>query len=449
MSAAQINRTVREWSSRLRRDPLASTVIRSLRDRSGDIWRETFELLREESLEYRNSIDDEFTRESQQHCGELLNAIVAITSVHSRKSIAHTLDFVRRHAEWRARHGVPLIASLHAYRLAHRTYARIARGSLLHHSAPEKALLSLAILSDFWIEFFDFISAVFSEAHAVEERLMAAQSSRTYARLIDDLLKGRLPQDGEAERLCKVCGIRPDAPKAIVVARPHSSGDGTRLDLEVALRSLVRLIEQALASKIFGKLLEVQKDDVMAIVCCESNPSQSAREVFRRTVVARHAPDGTAWRVGISRDTSEIARLPDALEEARLALEFASARNPIVRFGEIDLLELLVRHPHPAAMRLVPDWAHALYDADSGNSKELARTIRAFAECSLNVKQTARWLEVHTNTVYFRLNRIHRVTGVDPRTYVGASRLVTALRLLEVHHLAEAQRSMSFSEPSG
>jgi carbohydrate diacid regulator len=56
-----------------------------------------------------------------------------------------------------------------------------------------------------------------------------------------------------------------------------------------------------------------------------------------------------------------------------------------------------------------------------------------FAECSLNVKQTARRLDVHTNTVYFRLNRINKLTGIDPRTFSGASVLLTALRLLDVH----------------
>jgi sugar diacid utilization regulator len=62
----------------------------------------------------------------------------------------------------------------------------------------------------------------------------------------------------------------------------------------------------------------------------------------------------------------------------------------------------------------------------------LSRTIRAFAECSLNVKQPARRLGVHTNAAYFRLNRINELTGVDPRTYAGTALLLTTLRLLEL-----------------
>jgi DNA-binding PucR family transcriptional regulator len=58
-----------------------------------------------------------------------------------------------------------------------------------------------------------------------------------------------------------------------------------------------------------------------------------------------------------------------------------------------------------------------------------SRTIHAFADCDLNVKRTARLLNLHTNTVYFRLNRVVKLTGVDPRSFSGASLLLTALRL--------------------
>ena len=84
-------------------------------------------------------------------------------------------------------------------------------------------------------------------------------------------------------------------------------------------------------------------------------------------------------------------------------------------------------------LRLIPEWTRYLVPADGGQSGELSRTIRAFADCSLNVKETARRLGVHANTVYFRLNRIHKLTGIDPRTFSGTSVLVTSLRLLDAH----------------
>ena len=140
-----------------------------------------------------------------------------------------------------------------------------------------------------------------------------------------------------------------------------------------------------------------------------------------------------AARIGISGDIVDIVSLPQALEEARLALDCASAAQPLMLFAEIDLPDFLIRRADSTALRLIPDWVRHFAPTGADPGRDLASTIRTFADCSLNVKQTAHRLGVHTNTVYFRLNRITKLTGIDPRTYAGASQLLTTLRLLKLH----------------
>src|SRR5579863_4272877 len=168
---------IRQWHERFKKDPLASRVVTGLRDISGEIWQHAFTLLQEESPEYRNAVDDEFAKESKAHCGELLQTIVAIPAGRARKCETDPFDFVRTHAKWRAQRQVPLIASLHAYRLAHRTYSEISQAELSRHDAPEDVVRSLTMLSNFWIQLFDHVGAVLAEAHAVEEGLIVAQST--------------------------------------------------------------------------------------------------------------------------------------------------------------------------------------------------------------------------------------------------------------------------------
>jgi hypothetical protein len=66
----------------------------------------------------------------------------------------------------------------------------------------------------------------------------------------------------------------------------------------------------------------------------------------------------------------------------------------------------------------------------NGERSDPARTIRQFAACNSNVKRTARHLDLHTNTVYFRLNRIRDLTGIDARSYSGLSLLLTTVRMM-------------------
>jgi hypothetical protein len=433
MSSARADRLLRDWRERFRGDPLARGVVAGLAGRSDEIWQGTFELLRRESPEYRNSVDDDFTKESKSHCNELLQTIIAVASGRAESGRGDAFDFVRSHAQWRAQHQVPLIASLHAYRLAHRTYWGITREALLRQPKQQDALVSLTTLSDFWIELFDHVGAVLAEAHAVEEGLIVAQSTRAYVGLVDDLLRGVAPREAEAQRLCALCGIKPGAPLAVAVARPLQARDGNQVDHEATLRSFVRLLQQALPSADFGKLVDLRRGEVVAVVCSDIDASRRLATALRRHRFARRGANGVAVGVGISLDAADVAGLPAALEEARLALDFAAAAQPLVPFAEIDLPEFLIRRADTAALRLVPDWARHFAPSEDGHGHALSRTVHTFADCNFNVKQTAKRLGIHTNTVYFRLNRINKLTGVDPRTFSGTSRLLTALRLLEIH----------------
>jgi hypothetical protein len=421
----------RQWSKRFRKDPLAAGVIADLSGRGDEIWQHAFELLRRESPEYRNAIDDEFTRESKMHCNELLRTIVAIATGRAAKSGGDLFAFVRVHAEWRARHGVPLIASLHAYRLAHRTYSGITREPLLAHAEKKAALLSMTLLSDFWIELFDHVGAVLAEAHAVVERITVAQNTPVYTALIGSLLGGLPPADAEERRLCALCGIRAGAPLAVAVLRPRDDSSGSAIDRDAALRSLVRLLDETLPHASFGKLIAVRSGEVTAIICSDKG-GRGAIEALQRNGFVRRATNGSAADVGVSRDSTEIVQLPAAVEEARLAADFAQPSQPVMHFSDIDLAEYLIRRADAVAFRLMPDWARRFDLDEDAQSQELRRTIRAFADSNLNVKQTARCVGVHINTVYFRLNRIKKLTGVDPRTFSGTVFLLTVLRLQEI-----------------
>lgn len=423
--ATQADARIREWRRRFEKAPLARETVMQLKGRAQEIWRGTFDLLRKESPEYRNAVDDEFTAESKSHCGELLAAIVGIAA--GKPFGPDPFEFVRRHAEWRARHQVPLVASLHAYRLAHKTYWSITREPLARHKKQKEALHALSTLSEFWIEWFEAVGAALEEAHAAEEARVYSQNTQTHVQLIEELLSGAEPATLETRQLLTLCGIRAGMKMSIAVARRLAGDDGLHVDAEVSTRSLARLLNQATPMSQFGKLVALRKGEVVLIAASSGPPTQAIARLLARSGFGRKTSVGAA--IGISLDKDGIAYLPEALEEARVALEFAASGRVLVRFGEIDAAEYLARRADKVAIRLIPRWLRDSHRI--GAEPDLIATIRAFADCSLNVKETARKLDVHTNTVYFRLNQIKHRAGVDPRTFSGLNALVTSLRLLD------------------
>jgi PucR C-terminal helix-turn-helix domain/GGDEF-like domain len=432
MPEARGKALISRWQEAFRKDPLASRIVVGLRERRDEIWQHAFRLLQQESPEYRNAVDDAFTGESKAHCGELLRTIVSIPAGCVGKGDIDPFDFVRSHAKWRAQRKVPLIASLHAYRLAHRTYSEISQRELSREDQPQEVVRSLTMLSTFWIQLFDHVGAVLAEAHAVEEDLIVAQGTQSYAALIDGLLGGLLPSDPLARKLCARCGIHPGATMAVAIAKPYPEDRGMVVDLEVTLRSFVRLVEEVLPPAAFGRLVDIRNGEVVVIARRDSDAARAIVKALQQSGFPRRVGKGHSIRVGVSLDASDVAYLPRAFEEARTALDFATPTRPLMHFAAIDLSDFLVRRADGAAMRLLPDWIAQFRLHDGAHPTGFSRTIQAFADCSFNVKRTARKLGVHTNTVYFRLNRIKKITGVDPRTYSGITSVLTALRLLEV-----------------
>ena len=421
---SNIELQIAEWSERLQESPLARATVASLEGRAPEIWKRTFDLLRRESPEYRNAVDDEFTAESKDHCGELLSTIVAMGV--GRLSGPEPFAFVRKHAEWRVRHQVPLVASLHAYRLAHKTYWSISREQLAQHRKQKAALQALAVLSDFWMELFEAVGALLEEAHGDEEARVVAQSTRLHASAIEELLSGTEPASCEGRQLLTLCGMRPCKEMTVALIRPFPA-DSRQIDAEVSGRSLVRLLQQSLTSSLFGKLVGRRNGEVVIITNSDTDTAARLSKHLCRCGLGKRTTVGAF--VGLGLDKMAIECLPEALIEARIALDLASPSRAMVRFSEIDLTEVLAHRADRAILRLIPDWVRASHS--SGRDRDLMGTIRTFAECSLNVKETARRLRVHTNTVYFRLNKIKERTGVDPRTFAGTSLLITALKLLD------------------
>jgi DNA-binding PucR family transcriptional regulator len=112
--------------------------------------------------------------------------------------------------------------------------------------------------------------------------------------------------------------------------------------------------------------------------------------------------------------------------EARRALRHAQPGSAVA-LEEVALVDYLAEHADDGAQRLVPAAAAGVAADDV-----LAETLRAYADCDMNVARAAERLVVHPNTVHYRLRRITAATGRDPRHFTDLTELLIALRLSEI-----------------
>lgn len=432
---------IRDWETRLHANALATQILGTLNERKAEVERCALDGLQRENPQFERANSKQFREEALGHCNDILQVMLAVANAKASALGPDPLYFVEVHAVRRARQQFPLAGSLNAYRLAHKGYWEVMRNSVSQSPASEIDKTNcLMILSEFLLEFFDRISGIMTDAYIAEEKSMTGRHTRAHVALIEDLLHGRQPGNLEAQTLCEHCGIRSGASIAVAVARLGTGGNGAAFDCSRALERLSDFFHQALAAPAFGKLIDIRKDEVLAIVAGGAGISKRTLEAFGTVAAGLKTELNASFGIGISLDASEISALPQAYQEAERAVEFTKTERPIMHFSGIDLMEFLVRRPDAAALRLIPDWAGRFMDVDSDKSGELSRTISQFAECNFNVKRTARLLDLHTNTVYFRLNRIRELTGIDPRSYSGLSLLLTTVRMLNAGARPDAGR---------
>ena len=69
--------------------------------------------------------------------------------------------------------------------------------------------------------------------------------------------------------------------------------------------------------------------------------------------------------------------------------------------------------------------------------EETLLTISKFFENSLNVSETARQLYIHRNTLVYRLDKVHKATGLDLRVFEDAITFEIALMVVKYMNFVE------------
>ncbi|WP_369201887.1 PucR family transcriptional regulator [Streptomyces sp. PU-14G] len=114
---------------------------------------------------------------------------------------------------------------------------------------------------------------------------------------------------------------------------------------------------------------------------------------------------------GLSTPRTGLAGLPTAWREARAAARAAAAEPPKDAIAEWDTIGPYRLLTGLAELGPVPD--PAVRDLLRPVNRELARTAEVFLDCAGQAGRSAAALGIHRQTLYYRLTRVERLTGLD------------------------------------
>jgi len=130
---------------------------------------------------------------------------------------------------------------------------------------------------------------------------------------------------------------------------------------------------------------------------------------------------GQECRIGVGLTRNGMRGAAESMSDAELASNRTRPNRRIVEF-ETEWLRATLAD---AGERLAPLLRPA--ERVASEHPDLAETVLAYSESGFSAKATAERLHLHANTVAYRLNRWHELSGLDPRSFDGMIRSVVAL----------------------
>ena len=325
------------------------------------------------------------------------------------------LAFARNAAMRRARSGLALEDYINAFRVGQQVFWEAVLDAAGPTAAGREAALSLATPL---MRYCDFASTHAGHAYAEFRQHAVADADRERRDLLEHLLAGELPGRGPLRAAAQGYGMGA-ARLMVVVASPAGPGG----DPDAAGAALARA---ALGDT--RTLVVLRQAEIVAVPAL--GPGCDAARVCERVdaVEARLREAGLPLALGISTPAAGVAELPRAYAEAHAALELV-ADGGVAALPRLAAFDYLTLSAPETARRLVDPALREFLVEDRARGGGLRDTVQALAAADLQVAGAARRLQVHPNTLQYRVSRIEQRTGRNPRRVADLIELLVAIRL--------------------
>lgn len=338
--------------------------------------------------------------------------------------------FVAAHAERRAEQKFPLDATLHAYRAMHRVLLSHVRDAALSVADKDAHVNRVvAAVTDFVTEYTGAAGTLTTSRYVEHTRRLAEAEGDRRTELLNTLLDGFDESDRRAALLLQRASyLQQRQSYCVAVAQ---SVDPAEMESAPRTQRIVDALNKVLANSGARLVAGVRDDLVTAVI-------SGTRRVSGWTAPQTRLADliepellklGPAVLIGLSSDQPSTSHIPKALREARIALEFASVTRRVVPFAKLPIRKLLLHLGGEQVKPALPGWTEDFVKADARAKGKLVATLRGYAAADMNVLQAARDLDVHPNTIYSRMQRIEKVTGLDGQRFDALNDLLLAAEL--------------------
>jgi sugar diacid utilization regulator len=276
-----------------------------------------------------------------------------------------------------------------------------------------------------------------SSRHEAEVRRQ--QRDEFYA----DLLYGRRDPTVLRER-AKSFGFDIDE-RYVVVRLQYHEGEAATLPSRPVQRIGALLVSRIESVEKCVSITGLPGADFALLQVAEPDPeSQGSRVAVELERHFTELADNHGIRYAIvSEECTDLEHFPvatDRLTEIFRLLKETSSDSRVVFARDVELLRMIMhREGIHGVLRQANELMAPLVKYDAVNNASLVETLTAFMQCQAQIRSTALLLDVHENTVRYRLHRIRELSAVEPERLDGLLLVAVALQVQSLFAASESQ----------
>jgi hypothetical protein len=239
--------------------------------------------------------------------------------------------------------------------------------------------------------------------------------------IVDSLVSGHFLDSQDARRKASIIGVTDAQPFRVAVARLSASASSQPESPDE--NDLAGELLAGLASSIQGATA-IRGPELVMLLPEEDDAGLPARNTAAgpdspaaRTEILLQQVGTARLTCGLSEATRRPEMAPQALRQAQHAIDLGirlGRAGQTIRYEELGIYRLLLQVGDMDQLwQFALDVLGPLIDYDARHKVELVGTLSVYLNQHESLKQTARVLRVHANTVTYRIQRIEQLTSLD------------------------------------
>jgi sugar diacid utilization regulator len=287
------------------------------------------------------------------------------------------------------------------------------------------------------------VTMIASEVERVRAPDLASENAAAdFLRLA--LARNQIPRDELIARGAEL-SLELKRGASVIVARAHPQAP-----TEEGWRARARAVAERGARAVVARSIAALSErdgaagvEILLLVPGSEEPiaARAAEAVLREM---ESALSGYTFALGRSRIAEDPGELSRAAGEALLAANVAEggSQEGVLAFEQTGAYRLLLgaMSENPSELqRFYAETVEPLVAYDEQYETDLLQTLETFLEADGNVAGTAQRLFTHRHTVYYRLERVRELTGLDVSSSDGREKLSLGLKAMRVLGISSAR----------